>query len=207
MQRIAGVVFQGGNRMIIDVKNGIFTGSFQGTLTEKRKKNSGTKKSLGYNPRELSGMLMGAKNAQSASMVQARARNKQAVLQRTLASGQYNEKQVRTAIAHAKRIAECARIKVKNFKEEEQMRQQNERKMEEKMLQQELLRQKRKHRHSEDGRIQAADRKYYEEQMRNTGEGVSVTSESVILELSGGQMQTPVSAGICAQAASVDVTI
>ncbi len=205
--------------MGIGMKNSIFASSFQGMLSitrqkdryavSRKSKNTGKKKTLSYNPRELSGMLMGAKNAQSAAMAQARAKNKQAMLQRALASGQYNDKQVRSAIAHAKRMAECARIKVRNFKEEEQMRQQNERKLEEKMLQQELLRRKRKHRNHENSKIQSADRKYYEDQMESGNGAVTFSNECATLQLSG--MGTTVAdasvASVSVEGTTVDTSV
>lgn len=85
------------------------------------------KKRLNYNPREISSQLARAHKSRNAAVVLARAGIKLGVLQQAYASGQYNESEVRIAIAHAKRMAECARIKTSNLKEEEILKRRNDR--------------------------------------------------------------------------------
>lgn len=76
-------------------------------------------KRLNYNHREISGQILRAKKAQSASSVLGRARSKVAVVARCAASGQYDKKEVAAALAHAKRMVRCAQLKVRNLREEE----------------------------------------------------------------------------------------
>ncbi len=85
------------------------------------------KKKLNYNPREISSQLALAKKSRNAAVVLARARIKVGTLQQAYASGQYNQSEVRIAIAHAKRMAECARVKTSNLKEEEILKRRNDR--------------------------------------------------------------------------------
>lgn len=76
-------------------------------------------KRLNYNYREISGQILQAKKAQSASTVLVRAKSKVAALARSGASGQYDAKEVAAAVAHAKRMVRCAQMKVRNLREEE----------------------------------------------------------------------------------------
>lgn len=85
------------------------------------------KKQLNYNPREISSQLARAHKSRNAAVVLARAGIKLGVLQQAYASGQYNESEVRIAIAHAKRMVECARVKTSNLKEEEILKKRNDR--------------------------------------------------------------------------------
>lgn len=78
-----------------------------------------TIKKLNYNHKEVSGQILKAKKAQSAAVVLNRAKSKLANVQRAAGTGQYDEKEVATAIAHARRIVRCAQLKVRNLKEEE----------------------------------------------------------------------------------------
>lgn len=78
-----------------------------------------TIKKLNYNHKEVSGQILKAKKAQSAAVALNRAKSKLANLQRAAGTGQYDEKEVATAIAHARRIVRCAQLKVRNLKEEE----------------------------------------------------------------------------------------
>ncbi len=78
------------------------------------------KKPLRYNPREISSQLLRAVKSRNASQVLVRAKGKVGVLERAKATGQYEENEVRAAIAHAQRIVRCAELKVRNLKEEEQ---------------------------------------------------------------------------------------
>lgn len=85
------------------------------------------KKRLNYNPREISSQLVRVRKSRNAAVVLARARIKLGVLQQAHASGQYNESEVRIAIAHAKRMVECSRVKTRNLKEEEILKGRNDR--------------------------------------------------------------------------------
>lgn len=116
--------------------NGINTAGMQaammGTVTVKNRndakacmaalRNTGQKKPvkrLNYNHREISGQIVQAKKAQSASTILVRAKSKVAQVARCGASGQYDSKEVAAALAHAKRMVRCAQLKVRNLREEE----------------------------------------------------------------------------------------
>ena len=96
-------------------------GSRAGTISI-RKASSASKKKLKrlqYNFKEISTQLMLAKTSAGASQVAARARRKVAVLLRNKKSGEYDDDLIDSAIAHAKRIEQIARRRVKHLKQEE----------------------------------------------------------------------------------------
>ncbi len=92
--------------------------------------NKTKKKALNYNPREISSQIVRASKARSASVVLVRAKSKVGVLARCLGTGQYNDGEVRAAIAHAKRVVRCAQLKVNNLKEEERLKKRNDKEQE-----------------------------------------------------------------------------
>ncbi len=77
------------------------------------------KKKFNYNMREISSQILRAKKAQSASIVLVRAKAKVSSVKRCLGTGQYNDNEVRPALAHAQRMVLVASKKLKNLKEEE----------------------------------------------------------------------------------------
>ena len=85
------------------------------------------KRTLHYNPKELSAQLARATKARNASQVLSRAKNKVSSLSRCLGSGQYNDTEVRVALAHARKMVQCAQMKVANLREEERIAKQNKR--------------------------------------------------------------------------------
>lgn len=106
----------------------VTTGSSAAGRARARKNQSKKpKKQLKYNPREISSQLALAKKSRNAAVVLARAGIKVGVLQQAYASGQYDQAEVRAAIAHAKRMVECARVKTNNLKEEEILKKRNDR--------------------------------------------------------------------------------
>ena len=64
-----------------------------------KSKSSGTKKKLNYNYKEVSNQLLRAKKPQ--------------------ATGEYDSKEISAAVAHARRMVECAQLKVRHLKQEE----------------------------------------------------------------------------------------
>lgn len=98
----------------ISVKNQVMTGT-QITRTTK----SSTKKRLNYNYRDVSSQLMRAKKPQGAAAALSRAKSKVNTLKRMAATGNYDSREIANALAHAKRMVECAQSKVQNLKEEE----------------------------------------------------------------------------------------
>ena len=102
--------------------------SSQLAMMEKiRRKNQRPKKKLNYNPREIANQLQRATKSRNASVVLTRAKSKVASLQSAKASGQYKDSDVRIALAHARRMVECTRMKVRNLKEEELLTKRNDR--------------------------------------------------------------------------------
>jgi len=100
--------------------------SIQNKNTKKQKK-----KKLNYNSREISSQLVRASKTGTASIVLVRAKTKVGVLKRCLGTGQYNDREVLAAVAHAQRMVNCAQLKVRNLKEEEQIKRKNEKEQEE----------------------------------------------------------------------------
>lgn len=80
------------------------------------------KKKLNYNYREISGQLMRAATSVGARVVMVRAFQKVGTLYRKLRSGDYNEKEVERAIAHAEQIAMVAKKRMKHLQEEERLK-------------------------------------------------------------------------------------
>ena len=91
-----------------------------GRMAAMRSSGKRAKKPLNYNHREISAQLMRAKRAQNAASVVTSAKRKLATLQRQAGSGQYDTKQMASAIAHARRMVRCAQLKMRNLREEEQ---------------------------------------------------------------------------------------
>ena len=100
--------------------------AFSGIQSVSRQSSTTKKKQLNYNEKEISSQLLRASKARSASTVLARAKTKVSTLKRCLGTGQYNDNEVRVAIAHATRMVRCAQLKVRNLKEEEQLKKKND---------------------------------------------------------------------------------
>lgn len=92
-----------------------------------RRKNQRPKKKLNYNPREIANQLQRVSKSRNAAVVLTRAKSKVAALQSAKATGQYKDSDVRIALAHARRMVECSRMKVRNLKEEELLTKRNDR--------------------------------------------------------------------------------
>lgn len=111
-----------GNASVVPARS-----SAAGRARARKNQSKKPKKQLKYNPREISSQLALAKKSRNAAVVLARAGIKVGALQQAYASGQYDEGEVRAAIAHAKRMVECARVKTNNLKEEEILKKRNDR--------------------------------------------------------------------------------
>lgn len=95
-------------------------------IMQSKNRNKMKKKQLNYNPREISDQILRAAKAESASFVLVRAKMKVGVLKRCIGTGQYDDRELFAAITHAQRMVNCAKLKVKNLKEEEQQGHKNE---------------------------------------------------------------------------------
>ena len=92
------------------------SGGVQKTTTNKKKKY----KRLNYNYREISGRILRAKTSVNANLVVTSARTRVATLRRRYGCGEYNDKDLEIAIAHAEKMVRIAKKKMKNLKAEEQ---------------------------------------------------------------------------------------
>lgn len=94
--------------------DGTSAGTIGITRTEKKKP-----KKLQYNFKDISARIMQTKTSGDASRVLTSARAKVAMLMRKLKSGEYDDKEVQSAILHAEAIARVANKRVKHLREEE----------------------------------------------------------------------------------------
>lgn len=138
----------------------------------KRKRNK-KKKKLSYNVNEISSQILRATRSVSVSQVLVRAKGKVEQLQRCAVTGDYDENAMRAALAHAKRMVSCARKKLQNMEEEEQLQSKTHRSRksakdtaEEMLLKQQLQQLRRKHRGEENNKIKEADIRYMKEKIR-----------------------------------------
>ena len=108
------------NVVRIELKNadGTSAGSIGFTKPSPKKK-----KRLQYNFKAISAQIMQAKTSGGASQVAAKARRQIAVLQRNMKSDEYNEDEIKNAIAHAKSLERIARKRMKHLRQEEALKQ------------------------------------------------------------------------------------
>lgn len=78
-------------------------------------------KKVGYKQRRISNMITQAKTSGNARQVLASAKTETVSLRRKLASGQYNDREVRAAIRHAERMERVAKKRMKHLQQEEQI--------------------------------------------------------------------------------------
>ena len=183
------------------------------------KSKSSTKKKVNYNYREVSNQLLRAKKPQGAANALTKAKSRLATLQRCAATGEYDSKEISAAVAHAKRMVECAQLKVRHLKQENMQKKgeirrraaNKERELKEKIAIEEIqnvqkekakrveIRQKRNnHRRQEQSKISEADMKYIKAQMENhntsdispdSGVIVSLSAESANLQMTEAQIK------------------
>ena len=79
------------------------------------------KKQLNYNPREIRNALMLASKSESAGRVVCQAKGKLSSLLKCKGTGMYHERELSNAIVHARRMVQCAQMKNRNLKKEEQL--------------------------------------------------------------------------------------
>jgi len=111
------------NRTVIKIKNR--DGSVAGTISiTKPKANKKKTKRLNYNFKQISSMIMRSKTANSAGQAVTKARGTIARLQRQLKDGEYDEKELESAIIHAKKMERIAKKRERHLEEEERAKQQ-----------------------------------------------------------------------------------
>lgn len=91
-----------------------------------KQKKEQKKKELNYNSREISSQILRAVKSGTAAIVLVRAKMKVSVLKQCLGTGQYNDREVLAAVAHAQRMVGCAKMKLNHLKEEEEEGHSNE---------------------------------------------------------------------------------
>lgn len=89
------------------------------SLKKMSRKQKKRKKRVSYDAREIPAQLMRTTHSMGAGQVLVRANSRLQSLQMCLASGEYDLNDLRAAINHAKRMVKCARKKLKNLQEEE----------------------------------------------------------------------------------------
>ena len=112
------------NRQVISFKNA--DGMTVGTLSVSKSGSSKKKKQLQYNFKEISSQIMMTKTSGTARQVMIRARGKVAMLQRKVKNGEYDEKELQSALIHAKKMERIARKRMKHLQEEENIKQNQE---------------------------------------------------------------------------------
>ena len=95
-------------------------GSSVGTITIHSSSLKKLKK-LSYKQRRISTMITQAKTSGSAKKVLASAKTETVNLRRKLASGKYNDREVRAAIRHAERMERAAKKRMKHLQQEEEI--------------------------------------------------------------------------------------
>lgn len=93
-------------------------GSYAGTISVTKSAPKKTKR-LNYNFKEISAMILQAKTSGSARQVASRARGKLALLKQRLKCGEYDDKELESAIIHAEKMERVARKRMRHLQEEE----------------------------------------------------------------------------------------
>ena len=107
------------NVVRIELKN--WDGSSAGSISY-TKPSPKKKKRLQYNFKAISAQIMATKTSGGASQVAARARRQTAMLQRSLKFSEYDDEEIKNAIAHAKSLERVAKKRVKHLRQEESMK-------------------------------------------------------------------------------------
>lgn len=101
-------------RTILRRADGTCMGSISVTKPAKKKT-----RRLNYNFKEISAMILRTKTSGSARQVAARARGKVALLKQRLKCGEYDDKELESAIIHAEKMERVARKRMRHLQEEE----------------------------------------------------------------------------------------
>lgn len=101
-------------KTILRRMDGTYVGTMSVTKTVRKKS-----KKLNYNFKEISAMILQTKTSGSARQVAARARGKAALLRQRLRSGEYDDKELESAIIHAEKMERVARKRMRHLQEEE----------------------------------------------------------------------------------------
>lgn len=115
---IERTVIKNGNkvttRTVLRKMDGTCVGTISVTKSAKKKS-----KKLNYNFKEISAMILQTKTSGSAKQVAARAKGKVALLRQRLKCGEYDDKELESAIIHAEKMERIARKRMRHLQEEE----------------------------------------------------------------------------------------
>lgn len=111
-------VIKNGNKVttktILRRMDGTYVGAISVTKSVQKKP-----KRLNYNFKEISAMILQTKTSGSARQVAARAKGKVALLKQRLRCGEYDDKELESAIIHAEKMERIARKRMRHLQEEE----------------------------------------------------------------------------------------
>lgn len=93
-------------------------GTCMGTISVTKSAKKKTKR-LNYNFKEISAMILQTRTSGSARQAAARARGKVALLKQHLKCGEYDDKELESAIIHAEKMERVARKRMRHLQEEE----------------------------------------------------------------------------------------
>ncbi len=93
-------------------------GTYAGTISVTKSVQKKPKR-LNYNFKEISAMILQTKTSGGARQVAARARGKVALLRQRLKCGEYDDKELESAIIHAEKMERIARKRMRHLQEEE----------------------------------------------------------------------------------------
>lgn len=120
MNMITGFIgCSNGNVRRIELKNADGTSAGAITITKSAKKK---KKKLQYNFKYISKQIMQAKTSANARQVTASARQNAVSLRRRLGSGDYDERELQSAILHAEAMVRVAKKRMKHLQQEENVK-------------------------------------------------------------------------------------
>ncbi len=152
------------------------------------------KKKVSYDANEIPSQLMRATHSVGVGQILIRANSRLQQLQMCAATGEYDVNALRAAISHAKRMVKCARKKLNNLEEEEQLeakkRKKNPSASQKKVreakqkLERELGKLRRRHRGDEKKEIEEAKRCYLQEKV-NAERAESAMSEMSVGGIAG----------------------
>lgn len=178
------------------------------------------KKKLSYNSREIATQLSQVSRSVGAAQVLVRAAEKLAELQKCAVTGEYDQTEVRAAIAHARRMVKCARMKKNHLREEEGVAQEKKKRSSgssreeqqiQQLLQRELSKLRRRHRGKEKSHIEDAQMRYLRQKAnaaRNEARNEAAMADMGMQDSSAGvEAAAPVADVAAAEAVSIDVCL
>ncbi len=133
---------------------------------QKKEKAKAKKKNLNYNRREVSAQVLRASKLGMAARALATARTKASSLRRLVGTGQYDENELRVAIAHAESIVKTAKKKLGNLKEEQIKEKRVSREKQANELKKQVKRQRVRAKRQQIKRELAAQKNHVEQQMK-----------------------------------------